>query len=285
MEIKIGYVWMHIFSAALCFVSSASAQDASPVTDPAKSSLEIAEGVTIESIDGTAKFTRVDTPIYRFSDPARGFTDGSIWAFGTVGRPAALFTIAKEKRENGAIQWNHEFTLTTDHPIVAMNPKELGPWQWRPTEGKFSMTPLPNGPVPSDNGTQRLRQLKTLARRFTASELWTPIGQTHEGRFELRLLPQPIHRYADPSMGIVDGAIFLLSYGQNPEIALLIEATKTEGAPPTWSYGFGRIAGARLLIRFDGRSIADLPAPTRAGSEMPYGVEIVPITNPGAPRP
>ena len=36
-------------------------------------------------------------PIYRYSDPAREFDDGTIWAFGNKGRPAAIVTIAQDK--------------------------------------------------------------------------------------------------------------------------------------------------------------------------------------------
>ena len=63
----------------------------------------------------------------------------------------------------------------------------------------------------------------------------------------------------------MDGAIFLMAYGRNPEIALLIEARRDDLGAPAWFYGLARIGAARLLVKLDDREVADLPKPVVAG--------------------
>ena len=58
-------------------------------------------------------------PIYRFDDPARQFSDGTIWAWGRSGRPAALLTLAKERASAGGFQWLAELTSLAPGPISA----------------------------------------------------------------------------------------------------------------------------------------------------------------------
>ena len=50
----------------------------------------IADGVTMEQIsgDGRRKLERLAEPVYRFDDPARRFSDGTVWAWCRSGRPS-----------------------------------------------------------------------------------------------------------------------------------------------------------------------------------------------------
>jgi hypothetical protein len=68
----------------------------------------------------------------------------------------------------------------------------------------------------------------------------------------------------------MDGAIFLMAYGRNPEIALLIEAHREDKGERAWSYGLALIGPARVRINLDDREIADLPKPVVAGWRNPY---------------
>ena len=85
--------------------------------------------------------------------------------------------------------------------------------------------------------------MKELARRFKAFEFFQPRGSDSLERYELRLLPQPIHRYADASAGLLDGALFVIAYGTNPEVVLVIEANGKEKTQPVWTFALARIAG------------------------------------------
>ena len=81
--------------------------------------------------------------------------------------------------------------------------------------------PIPKGRLlPADSAAQRLAQMRTLGRDFSAS--------THDDqdrRWELRVLSQPLYRYESTDPDVVDGAIFafVTSAGTDPEALLVIE--------------------------------------------------------------
>ncbi len=129
---------------------------------------------------------------------------------------------------------------------------------------------IPKEQPPADDEGKRLRQMRETARRFKASESLDPARTDPSDQFELRLLPQPALRYQGPDAGLVDGAIFLMAYGRNPEIALLIEARREDKGEPAWFYGLARIGAARLRVKLDDREVADLPKPVVAGWRNPY---------------
>jgi hypothetical protein len=93
--------------------------------------------------------------------------------------------------------------------------------------------------------------MKEQARRFRAFEYFAPGKQAAIERYELRLLPQPVSRHADPGSGLIDGTIFFLAYGTNPEVALLIEASRDGTSPPAWTYGLVRMGRAELHVTLD----------------------------------
>ena len=94
---------------------------------------------------------------------------------------------------------------------------------------------LVGAPAPDPQDAVRLRQIKEQARRFTAHEFWNP----DNSRFELRLLTQPVHRYQDEKRQIVDGAIFLFAFDNNPQILLLIEVIRPAASERRWQYLLG----------------------------------------------
>ena len=97
------------------------------------------------------------------------------------------------------------------------------------------MQKFPKAPLPAEDATKRLRQMKELLRQIKAFEYFKPGNQIKifeyfrpgnqikRERYELRTLPQPVHRYADARSGLIDGGMFIISYGLNPEIVLLLE--------------------------------------------------------------
>jgi hypothetical protein len=235
----------------------------------------MADAITIkEERGGTEmKLKRLDDPVYRYNDPARQFSDGSIWAWGESGRPAALFTLAKQRTGSGNLQWVCEMTSLAPGPLSAEIGEDL---QWKPVEPGVVMRPIPQAPAPLDTEPKRLRQMRELARKFRAVEYFAPGNSTTEERYELRTLPQPIHRYSDPASGLIDGSAFAIAYGLNPEIILLIEARKDKDkgkdkdAAPTWSYGMARVSIARLHVDYDGQTLWEHVGGFSKGPHEPY---------------
>jgi hypothetical protein len=261
-----------IDALSLCLVLGLLGQSEGDTSKDArlKSMRDLAEAVIlVEAVPGT-RAQLIAGPIVRFDDPARSFSDGTIWAFGRSGRPAALFCLSLEKDSQGRLKWIHELTSIASGPVAASSRHASGPWTWNPKQAGIVMQPLAKAPVPAEDEARRLRQMREAARRFKAHESLDPARDDPADRFELRLLPQPVHRYADPASGLIDGAIFLLSYGLNPEIAVLIEARREGTADPSWTYGLARVSAARLRVSIDDREVADLPKPVDAGRTSPY---------------
>jgi hypothetical protein len=125
-----------------------------------------------------------------------------------------------------------------------------GLW-WSPRRPGIQLKPLPGAPAPATKKVARLRQMKQLARRFSAHQFWDPNNQ----RSELRLLPQPIHRYEDPGAGLLDGAVFTFVHGTDTEIILLIELLRRKADSSAWQYGLARLGHAEFHASLDGREV------------------------------
>lgn len=182
-------------------------------------------------------------PILRYSDPARVYPAAGVWRLGESGRPPLLVSVEYWLRaETDEPRIMFEFISFTDQKLELKADDQT---TWRGDGGAAAFTPLENAPKPAASDRQRLLQLRYLARRFTASE-------KHMGEFyDLRLLPQPLDRYTDKQRGVEDAAIFVLAFGTNPELALLIE-----NAAGGWRYAVMRMSWAELAIKFDDKEVA-----------------------------
>lgn len=186
----------------------------------------------------------VDHPLFNYTDSARIIAEGAIWAWGGEGRPLAMAKCWKNR--NGS--QTCAFSLTSDELVVVRGPQAK---IWTPQEVQIEPAKLPGAPAPDAKETVRLRQLKEQARRFTAHEFWNP----DNSRFELRLLIQPVHRYQDEKRGILDGAVFLLAYDNNPQVLLLLEILKDSKGDSHWQYLIGRVSSADLHVALDGKEV------------------------------
>jgi hypothetical protein len=189
---------------------------------------------------------RSERPLLIYGDSARQNTNGTLWAFGSEGRPLAFLELYQGVQENAP--WIHAVTLTGAERVVLKTPAA---GMWRPATIQIEPAPVPEAPVPLAREPQRLRQMKEIARRFTAHEFWDP----DNSRFELRLLVQPVHRYRDDRLKILDGAAFVLAHGTNPEVILLIESHGERPVEAQWRYSLARVGSAELHVEIDGREV------------------------------
>ncbi|MDR3634756.1 MAG: hypothetical protein P4L84_13210 [Isosphaeraceae bacterium] len=191
---------------------------------------------------------RVAEPLMRYSDPARGAAKGALWAWGTVGRPAAIVEMEINPSRPRSSQWVHG--------VVSLSPELIAAsWtdgrQWKASRPGLLARPVPDAPAPAASKPDRLRQMKDLARRFGVRE----DAGTVRGKIQLRLLPTPIHRYEDPRSGLQDGAIFVFATGTNPETLLVLESRSERSGPGAWCYGLARVSGCALTAELDGREV------------------------------
>ena len=107
--------------------------------------------------------------------------------------------------------------------------------------------------------------MKVLVRRFSASE-----RGGDDQTYELRLLPQPIHRYADPDKEIIDGALFVFANGTNPEVIAVLECQTTGTGDPVWKYGFAPLTTAPATARLDDDVVWSKPQNSLPKRQEPY---------------
>lgn len=191
----------------------------------------------------------IDHALLAHSDPVRANVHGTVWAWGQKGRPLAVVEVFQPAAEK---KWVHAITLTSTNLVeLKVSARE----SWLPQMSAIDFQTIPSAGRPADREPGRLAQMKNLARKFEAFEFWDP----DNSRYELRLLVQPIHRYEDAQSKIVDGAVFVLSHGTNPEIVLLIEAQGETVDQAEWRFAAARLGSAELHLMLDGKDVWTKP--------------------------
>lgn len=205
-------------------------------------------------------------PIFRYTDPARRYVAAAIWKLGAEGRPKAFITTELHRSYRGQPRIVYEYLSLTPVKFTAAG----GDVTWQPQESGVEFQPIPGAPVPEETPQRRLLQMRALAKQFAGKEV------VDNEKCELRALPQPIDRYTPSSAERADGAVFLQTFGTNPEIALFIESDGEK-----WSFAAGRLAGASTIdLAIDGKTVWE-GAPVNYGFKSSYTASNSPAEIPG----
>lgn len=208
-------------------------------------------------------------PVFRWTQPVRGGDDGALFVWLDRGRVGAVGTIFAWPQADGLRVVQHEFHSFATTPIKAI-------WRgrnvWSPAKG-VDRTPVPDAPAPAESAAQRLRQMKAMAADFSGHSI-----DPEDGRWELRLLSKPLYRYAlaskNPTRGafadeVLDGALFTLAQGTDPEVLLVIEATRA-GDDFQWQYCCGRFSDYRLTVQYRDKEVWSVGPSGPANADEPY---------------
>jgi hypothetical protein len=153
---------------------------------------------------------------------------GDVFVWTKDGLPVIVGCMLSGPNGPRARNVSHEFHLVAEEPIA---PIDLPSRQrWEPAEG-LKRTLVANAPLPAASAPGRLAQLRQISRSFAVHM------EAVNGNWELRLLPQPVFRYGDETMEVIDGALlaYVWTTGTDPELFLLLECRNTpEG--PRWHY-------------------------------------------------
>lgn len=211
-------------------------------------------------------------PLLTYGDAARQNDHGTLWAWSAGGRPVAFVELYQSPDRPS--QFVYAATLTSTVLINAALPDGR---RWTPQSPALQLLPLTKVEQPAEKPAGRLSQMKTIAGRLTAHEFWDP----KNSRFELRLLVQPVHRYADPNRHVVDGATFVFAHGTNPEILVQLEAIGKSPAEATWQLHAARLGSAELHLLFDDVEVWQQPrTPGVVGkSTDPYWLFFLPTAS------
>ncbi len=239
-----------LFAAFLALMPVARSEEDSPkkVESPAlKTARAHMSEFTVQSSakgrDGLIEM--LPNPLLTYGDAARNNEAGTLWAWGKSGRPVAFLELYRNIGNDQP--WVHALTLTSPELIQltgANNPR------WTPKKSQFVLKEIPDSPEVSAQPAIRLRQMKEISRRFEAHQFWDP----DNSRFEMRLLVQPVHRYHDEAVKVIDGAVFVLAHGTNPEVLVQIEADAAQ-QPPRWKYSLARLGSAEMHVLLDGKEV------------------------------
>ena len=202
----------------------------------------------------------VKTPLLRFNDGERSHIDGSLWVWGR-GRPQ-VFSEVYLKHRDGDILIYHSLASASTDRVVAESPIGVN---WRPEGPGIRLAELPAEVSPANDPTVRLRQMKSLVRRFRA---WSVDDDGR--RTELRMLSRPVHRYADSDAGLTDGAAFAFASGTNPEVIVLIEAMRSDSDVRSWQFGAIRRGNSAQYVSLDGTVVWERPEWTEGSPSQPW---------------
>jgi hypothetical protein len=179
-------------------------------------------------------------PVLQWSNPDRGEVHGNVFVWTRDGRPVMVGSLFKWFTPH--THMSHEFHSLAEEPFSA---KFHGEPVWKTSEAGLKFADLPDAGAPAAGEARLLAQMRQLARDFSGVKKERDDGNV----VELRLLPQPIYRYAAPKQGVLAGGLFTLVHGTDPEIFVLIEARGKDAAGARWQYAPTRMTSSEVRLR------------------------------------
>jgi len=201
--------------------------------------------------------------VFRHSQPVRGDDIGAVYLWvDESGLPAALGTVFAYSYGGPGERWvAHEFHSLASTPLT-------GKWReadaWSPVESGVEWNEVPEAPAAAESENARLRQMREIGRRMA-----THTTDGNDGRWELRLVTQPIYQYtAKQPSDTVGGGVFLFCQGTDPELILVLEARQVKGRR-AWLYALAPFTDYGLSVTLDGKEVWSLAKghrPTRTSA-------------------
>lgn len=254
-----------LFAVGMCSAEESANQKAADAESAArlKTMHEIVGRIRFTSGQGDERrpLELLPEPVLRYSDTPHGLADATVWIWRRGERPAVLLKLESYPTFVPQPIWSFCLTSAWNGPVAA--PFSAGN-SWSAKSAEISPRWLPQAALPAKTPELRLRQLREMARRFTAYRVYGEFGRT-----ELRLLSRPVYRYKDETDDIIDGAVFCIAKDLNPHIVLLIEAHKT-GQESRWRYATVRHSDAECHLLLDGQEIWHAEMYAAVDPRQPY---------------
>jgi hypothetical protein len=222
----------------------------------AEASRSRAEAIQVSVVAGgvTTKATVHATPIMKYTDVPRQIEMATLWVWQDEGCPVALGKVEAYRREGGP-QWLYCFTSASTGLVHATWPNGR---HFRSREPGIEWTAL-DGPAPQETPAGRMRQMKELFRRFSA----TVTDDRLKTSDELRPLARPLHEYSSPRRGVIQGILCgFAANGTNPDVIVALEAVRpVEGkdATKSWRYGVVGMTATGITVKLDKAEVFTRP--------------------------
>jgi hypothetical protein len=238
-----------------------------------KAWLAVCQGVSAEfELQGTDEpqqtYRRIEQPVFRHAQPARGNDIGAVWLWvDAAQRPVAIADIFTWSLNNAAERVvSHEFHSLAKTSFQMRFREGI---VWKPTGPGLNWMLFPMAPVPAETKPARLRQARELAGRFTANTI-----DFQQGRWELRVTPQPVYQYPPEGASTPAGALFALCQGTDCELWLVLEIESTT-AGPRWHYALAPFTDYAVEARLDGDAILSIPQHEHGHDDRPHWIKSV----------
>jgi hypothetical protein len=203
---------------------------------------------TLSSTDTPQRaFKFHETAVIRPSNPISGTQDGALYVWTDHGRPQALLKFFTFNNKT----YSHAWLSLSENIFVA---ERGGKVVWSPAKPGIKLCELAGAPQPAETAAARLRQMRTLAAKFSATYTAVHLGAKP---FELRLLTQPLLRYETDDDYRADGALFGYVQSTTPIGLLLLESRPAEDGH-RWHYAFSSLVTGPVTARYGDLEIFSL---------------------------
>jgi hypothetical protein len=250
-----GYcIWRLVLAVCLIPVGAAfesKVRSQENYTEEALQKFFLAEAQTydLEMTKSKVRLLLREQPLLTWQNPEKILNQGLLFAWMDGTRPAALVSIFSYSYNN-QVHRRHEAISLAPHALTA---KLDGDVVWKPAAAPVQGVQVAEEMQPAANEARRLIQMRSIARIVTGN-YFSPTGEKRE----LRLLTQPLIRYASEKDGVLDGGLFALSIGTDPEVLVQIEARK-DSSGEKWFVTPFRSHYERLEVSYDGKPIWEVP--------------------------
>src|SRR5262249_16936974 len=171
-------------------------------------------------------------PVMKYTDVPRQIEMATLWVWQDDGRPVALGKVEVYQRRDGP-KWLYCFASASTGLVDSKWPDGR---RFEARKPGIEWTKL-DGPAPQETAAGRLRQMKELFQRFSA----TARDDVLKTSDELRPLARPLHEYSSPKQGVVQGILCgFTANGTNPDVLISLEAVgkaEDKKPPQSWRYG------------------------------------------------
>ncbi|MDX1930340.1 MAG: hypothetical protein SFV81_27695 [Pirellulaceae bacterium] len=209
-----------------------------------KRMLDLAKGYAFSEVSGGKEVKLRETPLFSWTNPEVQSIGGELYLWTVDGRPFATIGIWTYDD----IKDSHELQSLSTQIFRAENPY----WtNWAPRAAGLQFKKLEDAPAPDASPVRRQTQMRNFVReRFSGEVIKNDTKQTEK----LRVISQPLYRYDPLPTDLIDGAVFSLAFGTDPEILVILEAKKTE-AGSEWQYALAPCTSRRATGYLDGKEV------------------------------
>jgi len=201
-------------------------------------------------------------PVMKYTDVPRQIEMATLWVWHDEGRPVALGKIEAYQRPGGP-KWLYCFASASTGLVDGKWPEGR---RFQAKKPGIEWTAI-KGPAPQAKAAVRLRQMKELFQRFTATSR-DDVLKTSD---ELRRLARPLHEYSSPKHGVVQGILCgFAANGTNPDVLIALEAVSAadvKNSVPSWRYGVISMTANGVSVKLDKAEVFTRPYSKSPGDQ------------------